>query len=359
MSYRSISSLINNTRFLRQASTSSSEETRSSSITTDDSAADGFFDDQVSQSSVSSILPPRSTVARSCSISSVRQIEVPDEVLNAAAVYDDSDSNETLDGIDDSETQRDLRLRITAIRDQALSEKESAMLVQELMMGSYRMKQLQAGESRESHAAFMHREVPLDYMTVPSLADLEITYHDESSNVLGCAHYRRYNKLQCNTCGKWVTCRFCHDEVEDHTLQRSKTKYMLCMLCRTPQKAAADCKQCGQRMARYYCDKCKLWDDEPTKSIYHCDECGICRIGEGLGKDYYHCQKCGVCISISLQYSHRCIERNLDCDCPICGEYLFSSTKTVVFMVGTNLKFHKLSYRYVVMRSTKRAMRNT
>lgn len=33
-----------------------------------------------------------------------------------------------------------------------------------------------------------------------------------------------------------------------------------------------------------------------------------------------------------MEKSHRCIERLVDCDCPICGDYLFSSTKSVVFM---------------------------
>lgn len=43
-------------------------------------------------------------------------------------------------------------------------------------------------------------------------------------------------------------------------------------------------------------------------------------------------QTCNVCMSISLQGSHRCIERNTECDCPICGDYLFTSPETVVFM---------------------------
>lgn len=38
-------------------------------------------------------------------------------------------------------------------------------------------------------------------------------------------------------------------------------------------------------------------------------------------------------MSIQLQDSHRCIERSTECDCPICGEYMFTSTLTVVFMV--------------------------
>ena len=107
---------------------------------------------------------------------------------------------------------------------------------------------------------------------------------------LGCQHYRRNVKLQCFTCKKWYTCRFCHDEVEDHHLIRRDTENMLCMLCGHPQPAAHDCRKCGVQTAQYYCEICKLWDNDGKKSIYHCNDCGICRIGQGLGKDFFHCK---------------------------------------------------------------------
>lgn len=108
--------------------------------------------------------------------------------------------------------------------------------------------------------------------------------------VLGCQHYKRNVKLQCSTCEKWYTCRMCHDEVEDHVLIRKATKNMLCMLCGSAQKAGEFCVECGERTAWYYCSVCKLWDNDPNKSIYHCNDCGICRKGRGLGKDYFHCK---------------------------------------------------------------------
>jgi uncharacterized CHY-type Zn-finger protein len=46
------------------------------------------------------------------------------------------------------------------------------------------------------------------------------TYHDEPHGILGCKHYRRGAKLQCSTCNHWHTCRYCHDDVEDHKLIR-------------------------------------------------------------------------------------------------------------------------------------------
>jgi hypothetical protein len=46
------------------------------------------------------------------------------------------------------------------------------------------------------------------------------TYHEEANRILGCQHYRRGAKLQCSTCNHWATCRYCHDEQEDHRLIR-------------------------------------------------------------------------------------------------------------------------------------------
>ncbi|KAI9320046.1 zinc-ribbon-domain-containing protein, partial [Dichotomocladium elegans] len=147
----------------------------------------------------------------------------------------------------------------------------------------------------------------------------------------GCKHYRRNVKLVADCCGKIFSCRFCHDENSDHNIIRTNTKKMFCMSCFHIVPAAKIC-ECGEVAARYYCDKCKLWDDDPNKSIYHCDDCGICRQGRGLNQDFFHCRKCNICMTIAMKDNHRCIERNLESDCPICGEYMFTSTSTVIFM---------------------------
>lgn len=112
----------------------------------------------------------------------------------------------------------------------------------------------------------------------------------EQEQVLGCQHYKRNVKLQCSTCDRWYTCRLCHDEVEDHVLIRKDTKNMLCMICGCAQRAGEFCVGCGERAAWYYCNTCKLWDNDSNKSIYHCNDCGICRKGRGLGKDFFHCK---------------------------------------------------------------------
>ena len=113
---------------------------------------------------------------------------------------------------------------------------------------------------------------------------------DDADLPFGCPHYRRNVKVQCSDCYKWYTCRHCHDGVEKHALVRNRIRNMLCMACGTAQRAAEYCIKCSQLSAAYYCDICKLWDNDTEHRIYHCPDCGICRIGQGLGKDYVHCK---------------------------------------------------------------------
>ena len=167
--------------------------------------------------------------------------------------------------------------------------------------------------------------------------DEEDNATEEARFPLGCQHYSRNVKIQCYDCHLWFPCRHCHDNSSrlpfPHQLNRQKTENMLCMHCQTPQPAGETCIKCNAETAYYYCPKCKLWDNDSTKRIYHCDDCGICRRGEGLGKDYVHCKRCNVCISISTSQAHPCIERATDCDCPLCLDYLFSSQQPVVSLL--------------------------
>ncbi|KAF8952782.1 hypothetical protein BGZ52_003900 [Haplosporangium bisporale] len=219
----------------------------------------------------------------------------------------------------DEKAQSELRRKIMEIqRDPSIEFGAKAGLIQKLMSSKWHVQRVFDEQKDDSVAA--------------TEDDLKTTYYNAELGHLGCKHYRRGCKLKANCCGKWFNCRFCHDDVCDHNIVRNETKSMLCMKCKTIQPAAQDCNSCHVQLAAYYCDVCKLWDDDPTKPIYHCDDCGICRIGRGLGQDYFHCKKCNVCMNINFKGDHKCIERNLECDCPICGEYMFTSTSTVIFM---------------------------
>lgn len=90
------------------------------------------------------------------------------------------------------------------------------------------------------------------------------------------------------------------------------------------------CVNCGVCMGKYFCNICKLYDDDTSKQQYHCSGCGICRIG---GRDnFFHCCTCGCCYSVLLKNSHPCVERAMHQDCPVCFEYLFESTNDVTVL---------------------------
>lgn len=230
---------------------------------------------------------------------------------------------------------QDLRNKMHQIHAIAVSNEDRAKRMHTLMMADYeKFKALRRPATRRSSPASSFKNYSnlsknpygssdrpqspdsasstdeSDLLSNVKPSDLEPTYHhlssssehddapgDESSDVvdseqdlaLGCKHYMRNVKVRCVDCLQWYTCRHCHDEAEGHELEQKNVKSMLCMLCGFPQKVGDYCRQCGEQAAVYYCGICKLWDNDPTKSIYHCDGCGICRRGEGLGKDFVHC----------------------------------------------------------------------
>jgi len=75
-------------------------------------------------------------------------------------------------------------------------------------------------------------------------------------------------------------------------------------------------------MGAYFCGTCKFFDNDLSKGIWHCEKCGLCRAGH---KDKYeHCDTCGMCLPPG-EHIHG--ERVFEADCPVCAEYLLTSTK--------------------------------
>ncbi|XP_020532353.1 zinc finger protein BRUTUS isoform X1 [Jatropha curcas] len=155
------------------------------------------------------------------------------------------------------------------------------------------------------------------------------SFRDQEKQIFGCEHYKRNCKLRAACCGKLFTCRFCHDKVSDHSMDRKATSEMMCMRCLKIQAVGPICTTpaCnGLLMAKYYCNICKFFDDE--RRVYHCPFCNLCRVGKGLGIDYFHCMTCNCCLGIKL-VNHKCLEKGLETNCPICCDFLFTSSATV------------------------------
>ncbi|KAL6842331.1 hypothetical protein ACP4OV_027758 [Aristida adscensionis] len=152
----------------------------------------------------------------------------------------------------------------------------------------------------------------------------------------GCTHYTRGCKILAPCCGEVFGCRHCHNEAKNsyeldargrHEIPRHEITKVICSLCSKEQDVQQNCSNCGACMGKYFCEKCKFFDDDVSKNQYHCDGCGICRTG---GADnFFHCDICGCCYSNVLKDFHNCVERAMHHNCPVCFEYLFDSTKDI------------------------------
>ncbi|KNC53594.1 CHY zinc finger domain-containing protein [Thecamonas trahens ATCC 50062] len=240
----------------------------------------------------------------------------------------------------EEDAQSVLRKKVLAIqRDASLSPAEKSRKIQDIMMAKWRSGNAGASQATSDECD----DKAKSWYSPPSE-----TGDDEG--ILGCKHYPRKCKLWAECCSKFVTCRLCHDEETgdpDHVLDRFSVSKILCMECGTEQAPATNCANCNIAFASYTCLKCNLFDGNPNKSIYHCDKCGLCRVGEGLGIDFWHCDTCQMCLSIDLE-NHICIEKNIMSNCPVCRDYMFTSTESIQILPRCGHCMHESCFREYV-----------
>lgn len=137
-----------------------------------------------------------------------------------------------------------------------------------------------------------------------------------------CQHYQRKCALLTPCCDKEYKCRVCHDEAEGHVLDRRKVENIVCLQCGKQQLVNQHCIDCGILFGKYSCLICRLFDDVDKKQ-YHCNDCGMCRVG---GRDnFFHCTKCGLCLPKSIKDTHKCLENVSRKNCAVCLEDLHTS----------------------------------
>ncbi|XP_039129290.1 E3 ubiquitin-protein ligase MIEL1-like [Dioscorea cayenensis subsp. rotundata] len=149
----------------------------------------------------------------------------------------------------------------------------------------------------------------------------------------GCKHYRRLCMIRAPCCNEIFHCRHCHNEStsDGHELRRQDVQRVICLMCDTEQPVAQVCTNCEVYMGEYFCGICKFYDDDVEKrKQYHCDDCGICRLGGR--ENFFHCKKCDACYSVELRDKHLCVENSLRHHCPICYEYLFDSLREITIL---------------------------
>jgi len=236
------------------------------------------------------------------------------------------DSASCGDSINREGALRTLQERIRMINgDGKLSMTEKAAAIQALYNDVW---------MRPKDGASSHVEEPCcgGHSATQVVSDRNPCFTDASCETLGCEHYARKCKLEAACCRRLYCCRFCHDNAEDHSIDRFATENVWCMVCSSLQPVGRSCGGCGVEFAKYFCEVCRFFDDNPAKKIYHCEKCGICRVGEGVGIDNVHCDKCNACVAIDSVSRHHCLERSLEVNCPICSGFLFTSVLPVVFM---------------------------
>jgi len=142
--------------------------------------------------------------------------------------------------------------------------------------------------------------------------------------IIKCTHYDRGCLLQCDKCDEFWGCRLCHTEMD-----RFKVKKVQCKKCYNIQSSDTQtCTKCGDVFGEYFCNVCHLFSNNPDKQIFHCDECGICRIG--TRDQFVHCDKCDMCIGILGIETHKCFQNTWTNNCPICFNPLFNSVTPVI-----------------------------
>ena len=66
----------------------------------------------------------------------------------------------------------------------------------------------------------------------------------------GCVHYRRKARLVAPCCNKVYACRFCHDDVENHELDRKTVREVVCIACGHRQGITQSCTNCDIVLAK-------------------------------------------------------------------------------------------------------------
>jgi RING finger/CHY zinc finger protein 1 len=156
-----------------------------------------------------------------------------------------------------------------------------------------------------------------------SITEVNGLSRDSSTPLLACTHYERHCAFVTPCCHKLYVCRFCHNENENHELNRHNVTEVECLKCHTRQPIVPNCLKCEISFGRYFCEICRMYDDK-DKQQFHCEACGICRVG---GRDkYFHCPKCDMCLGKELEGDHPCVERVTHSNCPVCLEDLHTST---------------------------------
>ena len=216
--------------------------------------------------------------------------------------------------MEENQATKDKRVAIREIMtDSTLNAQEKQLRIQALMsFGHLQVQQMESSSSKQNSNA-------------------EGSGKRKAEGIV-CIHYERECEVVAPCCNQVYACRLCHDDVEDHTLPRFEIQEVICKKCGERQSSSNKCQKegCGIEFASYYCGICNLWiggSGAESKKPFHCDKCGICRVGGR--ENFSHCEECCMCIRNGIT-DHQCIKDKYKNMCPVCREDMFSSRQSPI-----------------------------
>lgn len=160
-----------------------------------------------------------------------------------------------------------------------------------------------------------------------------------------CPHYvKKCSHFYFSCCQRYDHCHRCHSEHADCTIKPPEIATIKCDECDCVQEVARACRQCGVEFSRNFCASCKLWSSH--EHIYHCDKCGLCRVGKE--EDHFHCDHCNSCFMASSEQTHVCSLTPLSSSrCPFCFESVHSSQLTTCILACRHTAHSSCMHRAV------------
>lgn len=137
-----------------------------------------------------------------------------------------------------------------------------------------------------------------------------------------CRHYQRNCKILAPCCQEYFDCRLCHDEIQNHRIDRYSIQKVQCNICLNTLEKSAQCQHCSQVFSKHFCPICNLWTEFP---LFHCDLCNICY--KSTMEDRFHCDTCNLCFE-GHREEHCCGGKKIapDTECCVCLELLYYQT---------------------------------
>ncbi|KAF2315715.1 hypothetical protein GH714_040246 [Hevea brasiliensis] len=166
---------------------------------------------------------------------------VQNETLETRITREDKEFQKTLDQSDQMfkpgwkdifrMNQNELESEIRRVySDSTLDPRRKAYLVQNLLTSRWIAAQQKLPQTKSGETS-----------NVDDIMGCSPSFRDQVKQVFGCDHYKRNCKLRAACCGNLFACRFCHDKVSDHSMDRKATLEMMCMLCLKIQAVGPIC----------------------------------------------------------------------------------------------------------------------